>query len=125
MDPLIIAPTKNSPAIQFDPGKNIFSITGISIPEDASAFYIPVITWLAKHLPSIPPGSNFVFDLQYFNSSSLKAIYLVLLEIKKGSVPGSEHSITWTVEEDDEFMNEAAETFSDMLGMPLNVVKKS
>lgn len=124
MEPLIIAATKNSPAVHFDPAAATFTVTGISIPEDAGAFYGPIITWLSTHMAELPGACTFAFDLQYFNSSSLKAIYLLLMEIRKGCTDDRQHTISWAVDEDDEFMNEAAETFSEMLGMDLTVVRK-
>lgn len=123
MEPLIIEATKNTPGITFRPSDGTFRVDGTSIPEDASMFYRPVLDWLSANLATLPGGRNFTFDLHYFNSSSLKAIHRVLTTIL--AVPGGRHTITWEVDQDDEFTLDAAETFSEMLGMPLNVVPKA
>jgi hypothetical protein len=121
METLHIGATKNSPEIRFDTASGTFSITGNSIPENANEFYTPVIAWLERNLPSIAEGSAFEFRLPYFNSSSMKALYMVLLEVKKEMDKGRSFQIHWYVEEDDEFMIEAAETFNEMLGMEITV----
>lgn len=122
METFIIPASKNSPEIILDPENRDFRFTGLSIPENASAFYEPVIQWLRRNMIHVPDGSTFSFNLPYFNSSSLKAIYLVLMEIKRGTELGRTFPVTWAVDDDDEFMHEAADTFSEMLGMPLIVV---
>lgn len=122
MEALNIAATKNTPAITFDPASNRFSVIGISVPENASEFYQPIIERLFRAGDTPAPGSVFHFRLNYFNSSSLKAIYMLLSEVKKGIDSGHGYVIEWCVEQDDEFMQEAAETFSELLGVPLTVL---
>ncbi|MGV3636905.1 MAG: DUF1987 domain-containing protein [Flavobacteriales bacterium] len=122
MEAFNIPATKNTPAITFDPGANKFSVIGISVPENASEFYQPIIERLFRQEAAPMPGTIFHFRLNYFNSSSLKAIYMLLSEVKKGVEDGRGHVIEWCVEQDDEFMQEAAETFSELLGVPLTVL---
>jgi len=122
MEAMNIPATKNTPAITSDPASNRFSIIGISVPENASEFYQPIIERLFRAGEMPAPGSVFHFRLNYFNSSSLKAIYMLLNEVKKGIDSGHAYVIEWCVEQDDEFMQEAAETFSELLGVPLTVL---
>jgi hypothetical protein len=63
-----------------------------------------------------------VFSLPYFNSSSLKALYAVLVEIKNGIDQGKEFEVNWYVEDEDEFMIEAGETYQELLGMKINLI---
>ena len=110
----MITATRNTPSVSFDPRSNTFSLVGNSIPENAGTFYGPVLSWLQKELPGLPDGATFVFCLPYFNSSSLKALYLLLIELKKSIDSGKQLNAIWHVEENDDFMAEAAETFSEM-----------
>ncbi len=122
MEELNFPGTKNTPEIVYDRANSRYTVIGISIPENANAFYGPVIERTAKVLPDMADGTVFHFRLPYFNSSSLKALYMLLSEVKKALENGKSFIIEWCVEEDDEFMTEAAETFSEMLGVPLTVI---
>lgn len=122
MNALHLPATKNTPEVFFSPATNTYRIVGNSIPENASEFYSPVMSWLSGNLHSTANGATFEFDLPYFNSSSLKALYLVLLELKKEADKGKELRLRWYAEENDEFMTEAAETFTEMVGLELELV---
>jgi hypothetical protein len=122
METLHIPATRNTPCIRFLPEQAAFQVVGNSIPENAGSFYAPVVQWLDQHLAELPDGCAFAFSLPYFNSSSLKALYMVLMVVKKGLDQGKGFSVTWYVEENDDFMTEAGETYKDMLGMEINLV---
>ena len=114
MESIKISATRNTPSVTFDQQTKTFSLIGNSIPENAGEFYTPVIGWLRKELPGMQEGTIFEFCLPYFNSSSLKALYLLLVEIKKEMDSGKRLEAVWHMEEDDDFMAEAAETFAEM-----------
>lgn len=114
--------TKSTPEVLFSPQQNIYRMVGNSIPENASETYAPVMEWLRNEFRSLSGPVTFDFDLPYFNSSSLKALYLVLLELKKATLAGKEIDLRWYIDENDEFMTEAAETFREMVGLDLKLV---
>ncbi len=117
MEPINIGATRNTPSIHFNGDTHTFTVIGNSIPENAGEFYTPVIDWLRAKASSLPDGTIFQFCLPYFNSSSLKALYLLLMEIKNAMDAGKHFEAIWHVEEDDDFMSEAAETFTELTGM--------
>mgnify|MGYP001551162412 CR=1 FL=1 len=121
MEPLRIAATRNTPAISLDPAAKRFRMVGNSLPENAGEFYTPVIEKLKQALHEMGDGSLFEFCLPYFNSSSLKAIYLILIEIRKAMNDGKKFEVIWHVEEDADLMTEAAETFVEMCGIKLTL----
>lgn len=112
-----IKATRNTPSVEFDKAAKTFTMVGNSIPENAGEFYGPIIDQVKKEIPSMPDGTTFTFCLPYFNSSSLKAVYLLLTEIKSGMDSGKKFEAVWHVEEEDDFMTEAAETFTEMAGI--------
>ncbi|MBL7950887.1 MAG: DUF1987 domain-containing protein [Flavobacteriales bacterium] len=122
MEDLHLTATKNTPEVFFSITAGTYRIMGNSIPENASELYAPVMAWLQKNLTHVADGATFEFDLPYFNSSSLKALYLVLLELKKEADQGKNLRLRWFAEENDEFMTEAAETFTEMVGIELELV---
>ena len=121
MQLLKIAATRTTPSVLLDPENSVYRISGNSLPENAGEFYAPVVTWCRSNLASLSKAAIFEFDLPYFNSSSLKALYLLLTEIKQALDAGKEIVVNWHVEEHDEFMLEAAETFEEMVGIQLNI----
>ncbi|MEZ4791537.1 MAG: DUF1987 domain-containing protein [Flavobacteriales bacterium] len=122
MNALHIEATRSTPAISFNPDHAWFRVAGNSIPENASDFYTPIITWLKENRDQLPDGCTFEFSLPYFNSSSLKALYTLLMVVKSGIQQGRRFGVTWYVENDDEFMQEAGESYQEMLGMDINIV---
>lgn len=120
--PLHIKGDRSHPTVHLDIEQGHFRIYGISIPENAIEFFTPIIQWVKMAMPQIPENTVFSFCLSYFNSSSMKAIYMALLEIKRGITDGKKIEIEWYVEEDDEFMADAGETFSEMIEVPFKVV---
>jgi len=122
MEQLHIVATRNTPSVVFLPEKATFHIVGSSIPEDPGTFYGPVVQWLQRNVAQLPDTCAFAFSLPYFNSSSLKALYSVLVEIKKGIDQGKAFEVNWYVEDEDEFMIEAGETYQELLGMKINLI---
>lgn len=116
-----IPATRSTPEIFLDTDTNVYRVVGHSIPENAGKFYTPVLEWLRENITNISSGSVFEFCLPYFNSSSLKALYMMLMEVKKESEKGREFEVDWYIEDDDDFMTDAAETFSEMVGIKLNL----
>ena len=121
MTSLILPPTRNTPSIWFEPNVGRFEMSGISVPENATEFYQPVYDWLDTTLPHITEGQLFRFQLSYFNSTSLKAIFLLLKRIVDNGVLGPKAVIRWCVEEDDEFMIESAEMYMELLNTRFEV----
>ncbi|MEA3452400.1 MAG: DUF1987 domain-containing protein [Bacteroidota bacterium] len=83
MEPLIINATEDTPEIVFDPNKDIYKISKISVPEDAYEFYLPIIQWVKSYSES-PDNSTVVveFDLEYVNSASAKQLIQLLLALE-------------------------------------------
>ena len=95
MEKLFVKETLNSPRIILDPGKKRYEISGKSFPENAKAFYQPVIDWL-KNIPNPYPEKirmSFIFD--YISSSSVISIKQVLARIKALNENGANIDVLW------------------------------
>jgi hypothetical protein len=125
MDSLIIEATEDSPSVMFDVTTNRFSISGESRPENAGKFYTPIIDWLVKFeavLNSRKQASEninltFQFKLDYFNSTSAKYLFDVILALKDIVNNGYNIAIEWHYDKRDDDMLEAGEEFSKMVGL--------
>jgi hypothetical protein len=117
------APTKSSPSIAFDEESKIFKVEGISTVVNAVEFYDGAIKWIDANDHSLSSGSEFHFHLPYFNSASMKGILMLMQRIKQGADAGKDWSIFWNVEDDDEFLLDAAESFEETLSFPIQIKK--
>ena len=111
---IVVPGTKSTPSILLDPATGHFEFSGSSMPENAAEFFSPVIDWLGNVLPGLP-ASTFVFRLDYFSTSSMKAFYLILKRIAEARTEEVQHRIHWQIEDNDEFMVEAADSFEELL----------
>ena len=113
MNIITISRTKKTPEIVIDYGRSTMSISGISIPENAYAFFGPVLEELKKYKQI---KSKILFDvyLEYFNSGSSRCILGLFLEAAKYEGNFREASVNWLVEEGDDELKQAGEVFEQI-----------
>ena len=134
MQELIIEPEHRSPSIRFSPDENVYYIRGTSSPEDVRTLYYPVIEWIKKFKEEILKSEirtfnegnplRFQFDLEYFNSSSAKFFFDMLMEFKQLSLTGVPVIVEWYYDEVDTDMKEAGVDFSNLAGMEFTFIPK-
>jgi len=134
MENLLIAPTMTTPEIRFSIKENIFRVSGTSRPEDVRALYYPVIEWIKQFADNLIDGRiekytpenpfRLQVDLKYFNSSSAKFLYDILIEVKRihsASIPAI---IEWHYENDDPDLREAGNDLSTLVEMEFTYIPK-
>ena len=100
------------------------SFTGISAPVNAQQMYQNVIEWMTENETALHGQMSFSFRLEYFNSASMKAILMLLRWIKaRMNEEGNNWQIEWLVEEDDDFMLDAADSYQQILEIPFLIVQ--
>lgn len=126
MDTILIEATNRTPKIELDFGKNCFSISGESYPEDISELYGPVLRQLDAHFASLRDATvTFDFNLIYFNSSSAKVIMHLFESMEEAAEQGNTVVVNWCYEEDDDNMQEMGEEFSeDLSRATFNLIAK-
>ncbi|HEX2977184.1 MAG TPA: DUF1987 domain-containing protein [Bacteroidales bacterium] len=135
MEKLFISATKSTPEIRFSPDENQFLIQGISSPEDVRALYYPVIAWFKRFSSAILNHNITIFseknplrfniDLSYFNSSSAKFLYDILMELRMLQSEGYPSVITWQYEESDPEMRDAGADIAEIAGMVFSFQAKA
>ncbi|MGD9977974.1 MAG: DUF1987 domain-containing protein [Bacteroidales bacterium] len=114
--PLKIEAAIDSPDVLFDPETKIFSISGISHPENAKEFYQEILVWLDEYyeyMKSKEP-SKIIVDLnfKYINSSSYKYLREVLRKISNFKNNRFTIEVIWNYhEEDEDILNEGVVLF--------------
>ena len=112
--------SSKTPEVDFNSSGELL-LKGRSIPENSIEFYKPLIEWLESYSES--PNSTTVLSVQleYFNTSSSKCILDVFKKLE--SVSGSEISVKWHYEEDDEDMLEAGEDYEAIIDLPFEMIE--
>jgi hypothetical protein len=134
MEKLYLKPTEMSPEIILSPEENIFKITGRSSPEDVRTLYYPVIDWI-NHFVKVILGGNsiqysedkpivFKFEFTYFNSSSAKFIYDILVELKNLRKAGIPLEIEWIYGEEDVDLMEAGNDIAILSDIEFKYIAK-
>lgn len=68
---LIIEKTPKTPLIELKYSSGELSLTGRSLPENASRIYEPVLNWVNNYVIQPQPVTNLRLNVEYFNTSSL------------------------------------------------------
>jgi hypothetical protein len=131
---LHIKQTLNTPEIKFSPDENFFLIQGTSSPEDVRALYYPVIEWIRIFVDDILNGEykiyngkspiDFQIDLTYFNSSSAKFFFDILMELKRIPHETCPVVVKWYYDVEDIDMKDAGNDIAMLVEMEFNYILK-
>jgi hypothetical protein len=110
MDNLFIAATATSPEVDFRFDQHMLSLRGESYPENAAAFYAPIIEQMRSYLAEAT-GATITIDvvLTYFNSSSTKMLFSMFDALDQAAQSGSRVLMIWYRDEEDETIAEFGE----------------
>jgi hypothetical protein len=114
MDSFKLEGTEDTPRIILDKKNRVFEISGRSLPENATEFYKPVLEWIARYSADPNHTTDFVFKLDYYNTSSAKVILDLLYALE--DIEGIK--VQWYFHDEDEDMEEAGQEFSELVEIP-------
>lgn len=123
MEPILIPATKATPEISFNPKSESFTITGRSIPADASDFYAPLEKWVENFI-QIQKSDSITIDikLDHLNTGSVRSLLSILSKIIKLRDQQVNVMINWHHDMDDEDMVDKGEEMSLILEHPFRFV---
>ena len=111
-----VAATARTPAVSFDFESHHLKLSGESYPEDVASFYHPIFQALDGYLGNLASGHcRFDFELIYFNSSSGKAIMMMMDKLDEAAAAGAKVDVHWFYDPEDETMQELGEEFGEDL----------
>ncbi len=117
MEPLFIAASPTSPEIDFRFDQHTLSIKGESYPENAAAFYGPVIARVQAYLDASSEAAITVnVSLAYFNSSSTKMLFTFFEALNNAAMAGNQVRLNWYHDEDDDTILEFGQELQDDFG---------
>ncbi len=113
---LVIPATSRTPEVSFDFGQHHLKLVGESYPEDVTEFYHPVFVALDEYLAALGSGqTRFDFELIYLNSSSAKAIMMLMDKLDQAAANGAKVDVFWFYDKEDDNMQELGEEFGEDL----------
>jgi len=118
MEPLYINASPTSPEIDFRFAQHTLSIKGESYPENAAAFYGPVIHSLRDYLAQCEADTEITVhvSLAYFNSSSTKMLFTLFEALNDAALAGKRVCLNWYHDEDDDTILEFGQELQDDFG---------
>lgn len=122
MKKLIIKSSDKFPKVVLNPDKNIYEISGHSIPEDVIKSYEPVVKWIDENVGKIKNKIELNFKLDYLNSNSTKMIFDILSKLDNFYQAGIKISINWFYDDDDEDIKDEGELFASLFKLPFKLI---
>lgn len=121
MENINIEGTPKTPTVKFDKDNGVLEIKGRSIPENSIEFYKPLIDWIESYGKNPKSETLVNIKLEYFNTSSSKCILDVFKKLE--TVSGTNMTINWYYEQDDEDMLEAGEDYQAIISIPFKMIE--
>jgi len=118
-----IESTEKTPMVEIDEESQEISIRGISIPEDSSSFYEPIMRKINEFTEANNKVTVNLF-LDYFNTSSSKYIMLLLRNLETASQDGTNVRVNWSYQAQDEDMKEAGADYQHIVDFPFNFIEE-
>ncbi|MFS2158928.1 DUF1987 domain-containing protein [Pseudomonas sp. Pseusp122] len=110
MENFYIEATATSPEVDFRFDQDLLAMKGESYPENAAAFYAPIVQQLREYLAS-RDGAQITANiaLAYFNSSSTKMLFSIFDALDQAAQMGNRVEVNWYHDEEDETIFEFGE----------------
>jgi len=105
--------TTSTPYILVDEEKNYMKFEGRCFRENIGEVFKEVDQWLDTYLNTEFDLFTFDNEISYFNSSTTKIIYNMLMKLDKYAGDGKNIVVNWITAEDNEVMIECGEDFME------------
>lgn len=122
MNNLYIEGTDDCPDVILDKEKELFKLSGKSLPEDVSMFFAPILEWIQEYAKDPLGKTTFTIDLEYFNTASSKLLLDIFMSLEELQESGSDVEINWHYADYDEDMKEAGVEYSEMVDLKFNLI---
>lgn len=108
IDNLYIAGTSSTPLVDFRFDQHQLRLEGESYPENAAAFYGPLIDQTKNYVAGRGVGDDVEMhvDLSYFNSSSTKMLFSLFDLLNQGADRGVDIALHWYHDREDDIAEE-------------------
>lgn len=116
-----IEASERTPRVILDRQDSILKIEGRSYPEEGMDFFDPIILRIKSLVDTDAPICTFHIRLEYYNSSTSKAIAELLSTLVLAKTSGHETKVIWEYEEDDDGIQEDIDMFIESFDLPFDI----
>lgn len=121
MEPFKVTGTSQYPNIILDKASGKFEFSGNSLPEDAKAFFDPIIQWIENYALDPNPETVVRFKMVYYNTPSSKLLFQVLKRFERIAASGNKISVIWAYNEDDIDIKDAGRDLAEHIKVPFKM----
>jgi hypothetical protein len=115
--------TGSAPEVLIDEEKQFMRIAGESFQENTIEFFKEINDWLEEYLKSEFSAFTFECDMKYFNSSTAKLLFNMLLNMDASAAPGKKITVNWITTADNDIILECGEEFKkEMSNLEFNLI---
>ena len=122
MNALIIKEEEGTPKIILDKDNQRFEVSGNSLPEDIIGFYLPIYKWFEEYMKDPNQHTKLVIRLNYFNSSSSKAILDIITNLAELTYKGFQVEVEWHYLEMDDDNLQTGKEFEGFAKIPFTYI---
>jgi hypothetical protein len=123
MEDFNLEKTLKTPTVKLNAAEGVIELSGRSIPEDAIAFYQPILRWIEDYKNNPTEKTKLNIKLEYFNTASSKCLLDVFKAAEGIREMGKEVVVYWHFEEDDDDMEEAGEDYQAIVNLPFKLIE--
>lgn len=121
MTDLQLQATNTTPKVTLPSKGGDGSIEGNCYPENAFAFFEPVLSWLRNFRKDGGARMTISVKLDYFNTSSSKCLLDLFQYLQDANAEGAQFRVRWLYCQDDPDMRENGEEFAEGLTLPFEI----
>lgn len=122
MDDLQIEGNRQKPDLLFSAESGILTVSGQSLPENATLLYGPVLEWIEEYASNPPEKTVLSLKMKYYNTASSKMFFSIIKRLNNMYKVGADVIIEWNYQDDDEDMLDAGEYFRDLVDIPFKFI---
>ncbi len=113
MEKWTIDATDRSPKVILDRQESVLMIEGRSYPEEGMDFFDPIVMRFRSIQESENPIRTIHIRLEYYNSSTTKALAELFTALERSAKNGNEAKVIWEFEQDDDGIQEDIAMFQE------------
>jgi len=115
--------TKSTPYVLIDEEKGYMKLEGRSFHENVVEFFKEINAWMDTYLTSDFRAFTFDCEMNYFNSSTAKLLFNMIMKMDKHACANKKITLNWITTESNDIVIECGESFQeDVCNLEFNLV---
>lgn len=127
MQDLLIEKQVSTPYVNFSASNRALFIEGNCIPENAFAFFTPLINWLSQlfETSTIDRNEEYIIDIKcnYYNSASAKMLVFFFETVAEIQKKGYNLRVIWCCSADDTDLADSVKDFTSITDADIEIMK--